>query len=80
MDHQGPRLSAALVLAVSSPGEPSHIFNMNDFEPPRDPKQRQKDEIYGTVQHQTQPRNPRPLLPPFPHPKKEIPANLELES
>ena len=43
--YQGPRFTVALVLAVSPPGEPWRIFNMNDFKPPNDPDQLQKGEI-----------------------------------
>ena len=42
---QGPRFTVALVLAVSPPGKPWHIFNMNEFKPPNDPEQLQKGEI-----------------------------------
>lgn len=42
---QGPRFTVALVLAVSPPGKPWRIFNMNDFKPPNDPEQLQKGEI-----------------------------------
>jgi hypothetical protein len=42
---QGPRFTVALVLAVSSPGEPWRILNTNDFKPPNDPEQLQKGEI-----------------------------------
>lgn len=36
---QGPRFTVALVLAISPPGSPWRIFNMNDFKPPNDPEQ-----------------------------------------
>lgn len=42
---QGPRFTVALVLAVSPPGEPWHIFNMNEFKPPNDPEKLETGEI-----------------------------------
>jgi hypothetical protein len=42
---QGPRFTVALVLAVSPPGNRWRIFDMNDFKPPNDPEQLQKQEI-----------------------------------
>ena len=50
---QGPRFTVALVLAVSSRGEPWRIFSMNDFKPPNDAENLEKGEI-SNIQSTTQ--------------------------
>jgi hypothetical protein len=50
---QGPRFTVALVLAVSPPGEPWRLFNMNEFKPPNDPEKLEKGEI-SDIQSPTQ--------------------------
>ena len=55
---QGPRFNVALVLAIGSPDASWRIFNMDDFQPPKDPSEWVNGNI-SDVQHSASPNSRR---------------------